>query len=90
MNVNPIFKTVSERLSTIVSENLRLPAAMGPTGISWGLDPAEQRIPVHAFTIERRQGAAFAEEKYFSSAPLPTDEHFALVEEFEKSVLKQK
>jgi hypothetical protein len=47
------------------------------------------RKPLHApFTIQRRAEAAFGENKYYSEAPLPTDFHISLLEEFEKDVQK--
>jgi len=90
LQLNPIFKTVSAKVARGASESLRVPAVYEPTGIVFSLDPAEQRIPMHPFTIERKQGVAFADKKYFSAAPLPTDTHLSLVEEFEKSILSQK
>lgn len=45
------------------------------------------RKPIHApFTIQRRNEAFFSENKYFSEAPLPTDVHIRLLEQFETDV----
>jgi hypothetical protein len=47
------------------------------------------RKPLHApFTIQRRAETTFSENKYFSEAPLPTDQHIALLEAFEADVIK--
>jgi hypothetical protein len=86
LQVNPLLKKLSEKIGKAVSENLNLSSVFEPTAVIIGLDPESQRIPTSAFSIERRQGVAFSEGKYFSAAPLPTDIHFALVEEFERSV----
>lgn len=43
--------------------------------------------PLYApFTIQRRAESAFSENKYFSEAPLPTDTHWSLLEQFEADV----
>lgn len=38
------------------------------------------------FTIQRRAEVAFSDNKYFSEAPLPTDIHIGLLEQFESDV----
>jgi hypothetical protein len=84
LSVNPILDVIGEKISKEVSANLRLPYAFQPQGIRLGIDPEEQRIPIQAFTVERRDGAAFSEGKYFSAAPVSTDTHLALIEAFER------
>jgi hypothetical protein len=89
LSVNPIFGVVAKRISKEVSDNLKLPYEFYPRGISLGIDPAEQRIPVQHFSIERREGAAFVENKYWSAAPVSTDSHLALIEEFEHAAVQR-
>jgi hypothetical protein len=84
--VNPHLEALSRKVSEIVSANIRLKSTFAPSGILLAPDPESQTIPVSAFTIERRQGAAYSEGKYFSTAPLPTDIHLSLLEEFEQVV----
>lgn len=46
------------------------------------------RKPLHApFTIQRRSENAFSGNKYFSEAPLQTDVHIALLEQYERDVI---
>ncbi len=59
----------------------------GPTILTLNSEQLPRK-PVHApFTIQRRADTAFAEKKYFSEAPLPTDIHLTLLEQFEADVL---
>lgn len=45
------------------------------------------QIPIAAFLIQRRVDTPFSEKKYFSEAPLPTDLHYRLLEQFEADLL---
>jgi hypothetical protein len=83
LSLNPVLDVIGERVSKEVSANLKLPYAFQPMGIRLGIDPEQQRIPVQVFTVERREGAAFSEGKYFSAAPVSTETHLALIEQFE-------
>jgi hypothetical protein len=88
LSINPILDVVGDRISKEVSNNLKLPYVFQPRGISLGIDPEVQRIPVQVFSIERREGVAFSEDKYWSAAPVSTDTHLALIEEFERAAQK--
>ena len=52
----------------------------------FGYDPLTVKAGPSPFTIERRADTLFSESKYFSSAPLPTDEHISMLEAFEADV----
>jgi hypothetical protein len=60
-----------------------------PTVITAGHDPAVRQYGIAPFTIQRRVGNRFSENMYFSEAPLPTDLHIKLLEEFEADVKAQ-
>lgn len=85
LSLNPILDVVGKKLGATVSANLKLPYVFHPQGVSFGVDPVEQRIPIQQFSVERRQGIAFSENKYFSAAPVPTNTHCELLEELEKA-----
>jgi hypothetical protein len=46
-------------------------------------DQLNRKHPLGAFSIQRRDNTPFSENKYFSNAPLPTDIHTKLLEQFE-------
>ncbi len=88
LSLNPVLDTIGSRVSKDVSQNLKLPYVFQPSAVRLTIDPESQILPVQFFTIERREGTAFREDKYFSSAPRPTDTHISVIEEFERSMMK--
>lgn len=48
----------------------------------------DRQMPIAIFTIQRRSETPFPENKYFSEAPLPTDIHIKILEEFESDVIR--
>jgi hypothetical protein len=87
--LNPLFDGIAKTVSDTVTSNLKLPYRFRPVGILLGADPEEQVIPVQRFSIERRERIAFSENKYFSSAPIPTELHLRLLDEYEKAMRDQ-
>jgi hypothetical protein len=84
--LNPKFQHIATRLGEVVTHYAREPQTFAPFGISFNIDPPT-RLGALNLRIERLAGNPFWENKYFSSAPLPTGEHFSLLAEFE-SILK--
>ena len=50
-------------------------------------DQLTRKHPLGRFSIQRRDNTPFSENKYFSEAPLPTDVHIKLLEEFEQDII---
>jgi len=48
-----------------------------------------QQIPIAPLTIQRRATTPFSENKYFTEAPLRSEEHFQLIEQFERDVIAE-
>jgi len=66
MNIGPLFGT---------SEAVQL------ARMDFGLDPSSPNVKVAGprFVLERRSGVSFDQERYFSSAPLSTENHISLL-----------
>lgn len=87
--LNPEVEALSRKITELVSGNMKLDSIYGPSGLSFALDPESQRFPLANFTIERRQGIGYSEGKYFSNAPLPTEIHITVLEQFEQAMSAQ-
>lgn len=57
-------------------------------GIQMTFDQSKIRNPIAGFQLQRRTGPPFSEKKYFSEAPMHTDEHLEALNELEASFLK--
>jgi hypothetical protein len=81
--VGKLVNRVSEAFSNITGDK----TTWGPSILTMNSEQIPRK-PLHApFTIQRRAETTFAENKYFSEAPLPTDEHLKLLEAFETDVI---
>jgi hypothetical protein len=74
---------LAEKTGEAVSSVWREPIKYEPLVLTIGHDPTSRKNPIAPFTIQRRAEARFEENKYFSEAPLSTDDHLALLEQFE-------
>ena len=81
--LNPNLHLLSDRLTEIVSAPAKQHLEFQTTGISFQFDATQGIAYSLPLKIERLADAQFSENKYFSSAPLHTDEHIHFLEEFE-------
>lgn len=70
-----------------LTETWHEPFEYKPLIISVGHDPLTRKNSIAPFRIELRVESYFSENRWFSEAPLPTDIHIKLLEEFEADVL---
>ena len=75
-------KRLTDRLGEVVSHHAGEPQTFYPYGFLFGADPPT-RLGTLGLRIERLQGNPFWENKYFSSAPIPTNEHLSFLADFE-------
>lgn len=78
---------LSERVSRSVETILGEPLPYLPNRLDLHFDQSEKNIAIAPFTIQRRAKAAFSENKYFSEAPMPTNQHWELLQAYESDIL---
>ncbi|MHB8652560.1 MAG: hypothetical protein ACYDA9_01645 [Terriglobia bacterium] len=83
LSFNPALANLAAKTSKSVSEIWQEPVNYEPLNVIVGHDPIARKYGIAPFSIARRAEARFSENKYFSEAPLPTDLHISLLEEFE-------
>ena len=77
-----ITSSVAKGLANTKGENLKYDVAV----LSVDYDQLTRKHALGKFSIQRRDNTPFSENKYFSDAPLPTDTHIHLLEQFEKDL----
>ncbi|MGA8107787.1 MAG: hypothetical protein WB974_00025 [Acidobacteriaceae bacterium] len=87
LDVSPSVRGLANRCSEEVSKIWQEPVKYEPLTVRVGHDPTARKNGIAPFMIEHRGESRFSENKYYSEAPLPTDTHWRLLEEFEKDML---
>jgi hypothetical protein len=80
--LNPRLKLFAEKLSKHVTRRGPFQAA----SIGFWTDPGRNGGHI-TFSLERQAGKDFTQNRYFSSAPMPTELHFEFLEELENILL---
>jgi len=80
--VERLAASVAKGVANSMGENLKYDLAI----LSIDYDQLTRKHPLGRFSIQRRDNTPFSEDKYFSDAPLPTDLHIQLLEQFEKDL----
>jgi hypothetical protein len=81
---------LAERTSAAVSEMFGEELKYHSLAINIGHDPTIRKHAIAGFQIQHRGNIAFEENRYYSEAPLPTDLHLELLEQFEREVLESR
>jgi len=85
--LHPALTKLGQRLSTRIPQYYGQKLDYVPGSVVVTYDPLMIKAGPDAFTIERRADTLFSDNKYFSTAPLPTNEHIQMLEAFEADVL---
>jgi len=86
--LNPVIGRIAETISSKLRGTMGQPVTYEPTGVLWNLDQSISKLAPGLFTVERRVDVPFSQNKYFSNAPLPTQDHIDLLKDFENALLK--
>jgi hypothetical protein len=86
--LNPAVKQLSQRVTDAVSEIHKDRIDYHATQLWIQHDQLKRKNAVAGFYIAPRVETPFEDHKYFSEAPLPTDLHWELLEEFEAALKK--
>jgi hypothetical protein len=85
--LNPVIGRIEEAVSSKLSSAMSQPVVYEPTAVLLNLDQSVSKLAPGVFSIERRAEVPFSENKYFSNAPLPTQDHIDILKDFEKTLL---
>lgn len=84
--LHPMCAEIGRITSGQVEKNFGRTLDYEPAAISITFDQTLAKIGTAAFTVQRREGVPFDENKYFSSAPLKTDTHHELLQLWESAM----
>jgi hypothetical protein len=84
--LSPAIKGLAAELSKGIADNLGERRSYELVALVVDYDQLARKHPLGRFSIQRRENTPFSENKYFSEAPLPTEDHIALLEQFEADI----
>lgn len=85
--LNPALLRVAQILNARVPQYFGYELKYKPSAFAVSYDPLEIRNGAAQFSIEARAEVPYVENKYFSTAPLPTEEHIELLRTLESDLI---
>ena len=89
LSVSPALTKLAAKTSAALSDIWQEPIQYEPANLAIAHDPLARKNGIAPFSITHRAESRFSENKYFSEAPLPTDMHISLLQEFEADIKRQ-
>jgi hypothetical protein len=77
---------LAKSITTEISKDTRRETVYEPTGFNIAHDQLLRKHARASFTLQRRAGIPLSDNRYYSEAPLPTETHIALLEQYERDV----
>src|SRR5258708_13651313 len=87
-NLNPSLNSFNDQISASLKTFAALDVKCETHGVAFHYDASDTKIAVTTFRIDRLESSSYASNKYYSIAPLPTEEHLRLLGEFETILSK--
>jgi hypothetical protein len=85
---HPIFAEIGNATTAEVENAYKHRLDYEPAAINITFDQTSIKLGTAPFTIQRREGVPFEENKYFSTAPLRTEVHLELLERWERAMTR--
>ncbi|MGA1998843.1 MAG: hypothetical protein ABSG52_02530 [Terriglobales bacterium] len=85
--VHPVFYKIADIVAKEVNTNFGKVLPYQPVGLALSYDATTTQLGPAAFNIQRREGALFTDNKYFSVAPTKTQVHMDLLEMIERAAV---
>ena len=89
LTYDPLLARIAEKVGKSLTEIWNDQIKYEAIEFKIGHDPLDRKWGIAPFQITRRAEHKFTENKYFSEAPLPTHQHIALLEEYEKGIIER-
>jgi hypothetical protein len=83
---SPAFSNLAENINKSLRDLMGEDFRYETTSAQFNFDLLTRKNPLGAFSIQRRENIPFSDNKYFSDAPLSTETHIRLLEQFEKDL----
>jgi len=87
LDIFPLFSRIADKTGRALTEIWEEPIKYDLLDLKIGHDPLARSWGIAPFQIARQSQHKFSEGKYFSEAPLPTDLHVELLEEYEAGIV---
>jgi len=81
--LNPVLASTSKIVSEMVARNFNMSIPYETSAVHLSFDPSRTTLTPGGFSIEKRAGHPFSENRYFCGAPLRTEEHIDVLQRFE-------
>jgi hypothetical protein len=83
--IHPIFESLSAKITDSASKSNKQPLRYELVSFNMHFDQLTAKFAPVGFSIERLAETPFADNWYFSNAPVTTNEHISLLREFESA-----